>query len=129
MHESILASRCSAANCSIVTLAGILPFSERAWDWRMIELFMEKGVRLKHIRDATFVFRLAEYPHLMAGDTVWPDHLSSAVNATLAATLSIDRGAVKSECKFSKQGLTFEKNHMVGALFYHLLQAFSPNTA
>ena len=34
-----------------------------------------------------------------------------------------------SERKFSKQGLTFEKNHMVGALFYHLLQAFSPNTA
>ena len=47
-------------------LGGILPFSERAWDWRMIELFMEKGVRWKHIRDATFVFRLAEYPHLMA---------------------------------------------------------------
>ena len=57
-------------------LGGILPFSERAWDWRMIELFMEKGVRWKHIRDATFVFRLAEYPHLMAerphGRTIYP---------------------------------------------------------
>jgi hypothetical protein len=47
-------------------LGGTLPFSERAWDWRMIELFMEKGVRWKHVRDATFIFRLTKYPHLMA---------------------------------------------------------------
>jgi hypothetical protein len=47
-------------------LGGTLPFSECAWDWRMIELFMEKGVRWKHVRDITFIFRLAKYPHLMA---------------------------------------------------------------
>jgi hypothetical protein len=47
-------------------LGGTLPFSERAWDWRMIQLFMEQGVRWKQVRDATFIFRLAKYPHLMA---------------------------------------------------------------
>lgn len=48
-----------------------LPFGELAWDWKMIQHFMRAGVRWKHIRDATFIFRLAKYPHLMApvGDT------------------------------------------------------------
>jgi hypothetical protein len=47
-------------------LGGVLPFSECAWDWRMIELFMRNGVRWKHVRGASFIFRLAKYPHLMA---------------------------------------------------------------
>ncbi|MGD0445977.1 MAG: glycosyltransferase [Edaphobacter sp.] len=47
-------------------LGGTLPFSERAWDWRMIEHFINNGVPFSHINDATFVFRLANYPHL------WP---------------------------------------------------------
>lgn len=48
-------------------LGGKLPFKEFAWDWRMIERFLLHGVRWKHINDATFVFRLARYPHLLAG--------------------------------------------------------------
>ena len=48
-------------------LAGKLPFKEAAWDWRMIERFMQHGVRWRHINDATFVFRLAKYPHLPTG--------------------------------------------------------------
>lgn len=47
-------------------LGGRLPFDEPAWDWRMIERFMQRGVRWKHIRATTFIFRLAKYPHLMA---------------------------------------------------------------
>ena len=45
---------------------GGLPFHEFGWDWRMIECFMRQGVRWRHINDATFVFRLAKYPHLTA---------------------------------------------------------------
>jgi hypothetical protein len=45
-------------------LGGTLPFKELAWDWKMIERLMRCGVRWKHIRDATFIFRLAKYPHL-----------------------------------------------------------------
>lgn len=46
-------------------LAGGLPFHEFGWDWRMIESFLKKGVRWRHVDDATFVFRLANYPHLI----------------------------------------------------------------
>jgi hypothetical protein len=46
-------------------LAGELPFHEFGWDWRMIESFLKKGVRWRHVDEATFVFRLASYPHLM----------------------------------------------------------------
>jgi spore maturation protein CgeB len=46
-------------------LAGALPFHEFGWDWRMIESFLKKGVRWRHVDEATFVFRLANYPHLM----------------------------------------------------------------
>ena len=46
-------------------LNGTLPFHEFGWDWRMIECFLRSGVRWRHINDATFIFRLAKYPHLM----------------------------------------------------------------
>ena len=45
---------------------GGLPFHEFGWDWRMIECLLRQGVRWRHINDATFVFRLAKYPHLAA---------------------------------------------------------------
>lgn len=47
-------------------LGGTLPFHEFGWDWRMIERFLQKGVRWKHLNDPTFIFRLAKYPHLIA---------------------------------------------------------------
>jgi hypothetical protein len=43
-----------------------LPFTEAAWDWRMIEFFLSRGVRWKHVDRSSFVFRLASYPHLVA---------------------------------------------------------------
>jgi glycosyltransferase involved in cell wall biosynthesis len=46
-------------------LGGGLPFHEFGWDWRMIERFLRGGVRWRHVNDATFVFRLAQYPHLI----------------------------------------------------------------
>ena len=46
-------------------LGGVLPFNEHSWDWRLIESFLRKGVRWKHINAATFVFRLASYPQLI----------------------------------------------------------------
>jgi hypothetical protein len=46
-------------------LNGTLPFHEFGWDWRMIERFLQKGVRWKHIDDPTFIFRLAQHPHLI----------------------------------------------------------------
>jgi len=45
-------------------LGGTIPFHEFGWDWRMIESFLHRGVRWQHVDDATFVFRLANYPHL-----------------------------------------------------------------
>ena len=44
---------------------GKLPFRELAWDWKMIQFFLQNRVRWKHIAEATFIFRLAKYPHLM----------------------------------------------------------------
>ena len=48
-----------------VYLNGTLPFTEVAWDWRMIDALMRKGVRWRHINRPTFIFRLAKYPHLI----------------------------------------------------------------
>jgi hypothetical protein len=45
-------------------LPGPWPFRCLAWDWKMIEHFLQRQVRWKHIRDATFLFRLAKYPAL-----------------------------------------------------------------
>ena len=49
-------------------LGGALPFHEFGWDWRLIESFLRSGARWRHINDATFIFRLARYPHLIAPD-------------------------------------------------------------
>jgi hypothetical protein len=43
-----------------------LPFSEMAWDWRMLERLLQAGVRWEHVDRASFVFRLAEYPQWWA---------------------------------------------------------------
>jgi hypothetical protein len=50
-------------------LGGTIPFHEFGWDWRMIETFLKKGVKCQHQDDATFIFRLAKYPDLMANAT------------------------------------------------------------
>ena len=50
-------------------LGGALPFHEFGWDWRMIESFLRAGVRWRHVNDATFIFRLVKYPHLIAPAT------------------------------------------------------------
>ena len=42
-----------------------LTFHEFAWDWRLIEALLRRGVRWQHLDAATFVFRLAQYPKLM----------------------------------------------------------------
>ncbi|MCA3239878.1 MAG: glycosyltransferase [Rubrivivax sp.] len=47
-------------------LGDTLPFAEMAWDWRMIERLLQAGVRWEHIDQASFVFRLAEYPQWWA---------------------------------------------------------------
>jgi hypothetical protein len=47
-------------------LGGKLPFHELGWDWRVIQTFMSKGVRWQHVNEPTFIFRLAQYPHLIA---------------------------------------------------------------
>ena len=41
-----------------------LPYSEYAWDWRMISDLMAAGLTYKHVDQETFVFGLKEYPHL-----------------------------------------------------------------
>jgi Glycosyl transferase family 2 len=47
-------------------LGGRLPYEDPYWDWHMIERFLQRGVRWRHLKEATFVFRLAKYPHLIA---------------------------------------------------------------
>jgi spore maturation protein CgeB len=42
-----------------------LPFIGRLWDWQLIERFLRNGVRWKHVKEPTFIFRLAKYPHLI----------------------------------------------------------------
>jgi hypothetical protein len=41
-------------------LDGGLPFHAIAWDWQMIETFLEKAVKYHHVDLPTFLFRLAE---------------------------------------------------------------------
>jgi hypothetical protein len=48
-----------------VYMNGTLPFTEAAWDWRMIQTLVRKGVRWRHINRPTFIFRLDKYPHLI----------------------------------------------------------------
>jgi glycosyltransferase involved in cell wall biosynthesis len=47
-------------------LNGTLPFAEEVWDWRMIERLIRQGVRYRHVQNASFIFRLECYLHLMA---------------------------------------------------------------
>jgi hypothetical protein len=44
-----------------------LPFNTMAWDWHLIATLMARCVRWKHVDRASFVFRLAKYPYLIAG--------------------------------------------------------------
>ena len=52
-------------NVLLETFPTGLPFREFAWDWRLIEALMRRGVRWQHLDALTFVFRLAQYPKLM----------------------------------------------------------------
>ena len=36
-----------------------------AWDWELIKLLMDRGVRWQHVDETTFVFRLLAYPALV----------------------------------------------------------------
>ena len=49
-------------------LANDLPFDMLAWDWCLIDTLIKKGVGWKHIDVPSFIFRLAQYPQLMAAD-------------------------------------------------------------
>ena len=42
-----------------------LPFQMMAWDWALIDSFVQRGVRWRHVDVASFIFRLAQYPQLM----------------------------------------------------------------
>jgi hypothetical protein len=46
-------------------LAGTLPFKVAAWDWQMVQHFINKGVRYRHINRPSFIFRLAKYPQFL----------------------------------------------------------------
>jgi hypothetical protein len=39
-------------------MPGLLPFDMMAWDWHMIEAFMRRGLRWRHIDRPSFLFRL-----------------------------------------------------------------------
>jgi hypothetical protein len=41
-----------------------LPFEMMAWDWALIDTFVQRGVRWKHVDVLSFIFRLAQYQHL-----------------------------------------------------------------
>jgi hypothetical protein len=41
------------------------PFTEFAWDWRLIATLLEQGVRWRHLDVASFVFRLTAYPQFV----------------------------------------------------------------
>jgi hypothetical protein len=43
-----------------------LPFHMMAWDWALIDSFVQRGVQWRHVDVASFIFRLARYPQLMA---------------------------------------------------------------
>ncbi len=42
-----------------------LPFNEFAWDWKLIESLLARGVTWQHCDGLTFIFRLHYYPELM----------------------------------------------------------------
>jgi hypothetical protein len=43
-----------------------LPFNEFAWDWALINTLLKRGVPWRHVDKPTFIFRLAQYPELVA---------------------------------------------------------------
>jgi hypothetical protein len=49
-----------------VLLNDDLPFDMMAWDWALIDTFIQRGVRWQHVDVPSFIFRLARYPQLMA---------------------------------------------------------------
>lgn len=40
------------------------PFQEFAWDWRLIDTLLERGVRWRHLDVASFIFLLTAYPQI-----------------------------------------------------------------
>jgi Glycosyl transferase family 2/Glycosyl transferases group 1 len=48
-------------------LGNDLPFDTMAWDWHLLDTLMKKGVTWKHVDVPSFIFRLAQYPDLLAG--------------------------------------------------------------
>jgi hypothetical protein len=42
-----------------------LPFQMLAWDWALIDTFVQRGVRWRHVDVPSFIFRLSRYPQLM----------------------------------------------------------------
>jgi len=46
-----------------------LPFQVMAWDWALIETFIKRGVQWQHVNNASFIFRLNQYPDLMAASS------------------------------------------------------------
>jgi hypothetical protein len=42
-----------------------LPFNMMAWDWHMVDAFMRRGVRWRHLDQPSFIFRLKKYPGLI----------------------------------------------------------------
>jgi Glycosyl transferase family 2 len=42
-----------------------LPFNMMAWDWHMVDTFMQRGVLWRHVDQPSFIFRLAKYPDLI----------------------------------------------------------------
>lgn len=47
-------------------LGGRIPFTCYAWDFAMVECFLNNGVKCQWVPHASFIFRLAKYPHLQA---------------------------------------------------------------
>jgi hypothetical protein len=46
-------------------LNGTLPFKVAAWDWEMVQHFINKGVSYRHVNRPSFIFRLAKYPQFL----------------------------------------------------------------
>lgn len=46
-------------------LGDALPFNEFAWDWRLIDSLLARGVRWRHVDVLSFIFRLQFYPEHM----------------------------------------------------------------
>jgi len=67
-------------------LDGTLPFHQFGWDWCMIERFMQKGVRWKHLDDPTLIFRLVKY--LRRGSGGDPKHVATSPPPAVVANIN-----------------------------------------